>query len=274
MSFELFAIGVLGLIIGSFLNVFILRLNTGRSTSGRSGCMSCGENLTWTELVPVFSFAALRGRCKSCGSKISNQYWIVELVTAGLFVAVWMQGFSLFHTTIAIILLCLLVVIAVYDLKHTIIPNKIVYVFILVALISNVPVLSTAPANEILLSFLLVVLSGVLVAAPLFILWLISRGKWMGFGDVKLTFGFGLMVGVYNGLTAIMLGFILGAVVGLILLYAPKAIRQVMKGMSLSPTSARLTMSSEVPFAPFLIAGLILVFLFNVDILAFISTYI
>jgi len=270
MTFELVAIGVLGLIIGSFLNVFILRLNTGRSTAGRSGCMSCGEQLSWTELIPVFSFFALSGRCKTCGSAISNQYWMVEASMAILFVLVTLQNFTVFHTIFALILVSLLVAIAVYDLRHTIIPNRLVYAFIAIGLLSNIPALGTGTLAELPLHFLLVLVSGALVAAPLFILWLISQGRWMGFGDVKLVFGFGLVIGIYNGLTAVMLGFISGAIIGLALLHAPKVIKRA----SLSPTSNRLTMKSEIPFAPFLILGFILVFLFNVDILAFIESLI
>lgn len=267
MTFEIIAVAVFGLIIGSFLNVFIFRLNTGRSTSGRSGCMSCGAQLTWSELVPIFSFVALLGRCKSCGSSISSQYWIVEGATAILFVLVWMQGFMLAHTVFALLLMSLLIVIAVYDLKHTIIPNKVVYTFLVIALAANIPAPGTFSVSELPLHFLLVVVSGVITAAPLFILWLVSRGRWMGFGDVKLTVGFGFILGAYSGLMAVMLGFILGAVIGVFLLYAPK----VIKRMSLSPTSSRFTMSSEVPFAPFLILGFLLVFLFDVDLISLIG---
>lgn len=270
MWLELLGIALFGLIIGSFLNVYILRLNTGRSTAGRSGCMSCGEKLGWRELIPILSFFALGGRCKSCGSRISNQYWIVELSTALLFVFVWIQGFSTFHTSFALVLLSLLVIIATYDIKHTIIPNKVVYAFIALALLSNIPALSTATLAELPLHFLLVLLSGAIVALPLFALWAISRGRWMGLGDVKLTFGFGLMAGIYNGLMSIMLGFILGAVIGLALLYGPK----VIKRMSLSPTDSRFTMSSEIPFAPFLILGFLLVFLFGVDLFTLIGFFI
>ncbi|MAZ67607.1 hypothetical protein CL652_02455 [bacterium] len=264
MFLELFIVSVLGLIIGSFLNVYILRLNTGRSATGRSGCMSCGERLDWRDLVPVFSFFVLRGRCTSCGSRISNQYWIVELTTAVVFVLVWLQGFSLLHTIFAFILLSLLIIIAVYDVKHTIIPNTVVYTFIALALISNVSFFDIANFSELSLPILLAVFSGAMVALPLFVLWGVSRGTWMGFGDVKLTFGFGVMIGIYDGLMAVMLGFILGAIIGVTLLHAPKVIRR----LPLSPTSSRFTIGSEIPFAPFLILGFLLVFLFGVDILA------
>lgn len=262
MIFELVVLGIFGLIIGSFLNVLILRLNTGRSNSGRSGCMSCGAQLKWKELVPVFSFAVQNGRCNSCGCSISNQYWMVEIATSVLFILVGMQGFGVFATIISLVVMSLLVVIAAYDLRHTIIPNKIVYTFLSVGLIANIPLIGTFQISDLVTHFFFVIIGGVIVAFPLFVLWLISSGRWMGFGDVKLTLGFGFFLGAYDGLMAILLGFILGAIIGLVLLYIPK----VIKYFSLRPVATRFTMSSEVPFAPFLILGFFLVLFFNVDI--------
>ena len=76
---------VFGLIIGSFLNVVIFRFNTHRTFGGRSGCMSCSHKLSWYELIPVFSFIGLRGRCKNCKINISYQYPLVEIITAFIF---------------------------------------------------------------------------------------------------------------------------------------------------------------------------------------------
>ena len=76
---------IFGLIIGSFLNVVILRFNTERSFGGRSGCMSCRKKLFWYELVPLFSFLGLKGRCKNCKTKISWQYPLVEFITGLIF---------------------------------------------------------------------------------------------------------------------------------------------------------------------------------------------
>ena len=126
MTFPVITFALFGLIIGSFLNVIILRLHTGQSSSGRSGCMSCGAQLSWTELVPVFSFFALRGRCKTCGSSISHQYWIVEVLTAVLFALIASQNFGLLISAFYVVVASLLVVIGAYDLRHTIIPNKLV----------------------------------------------------------------------------------------------------------------------------------------------------
>ena len=267
---ELAIVGLFGAIIGSFLNVVILRLHTGRSTAGRSGCMSCGAQLLVRDLIPVVSYALLRGRCRACGSHISHQYWLVELVTALLFVAVWMQGFSLFQTLGALVVVSLLMIIFVYDVRHTIIPNTIVYPFIGLGLLMHLPVMLTYAGVEMGVYIGLVLLNALVVAAPLFILWAVSRGRWMGFGDVKLVFGFGLLLGAYSGLMAVFLGFVLGAVIGVLMLSLPK----VIKRLPLSPTGSRLTMKSEVPFAPFLIIAFFLVFLFNVDMLAFIGFFV
>ncbi|PCI89947.1 hypothetical protein COB18_02380 [Candidatus Kaiserbacteria bacterium] len=268
MLFEFIIVGIFGLIIGSFLNVLILRLHTGRSTAGRSGCMSCGAQLGSAELVPVISFFLLRGRCKSCGSKISNQYWLVEIITSILFVLVWVQGFSLFATAMSLVIISLLMIIAVYDMRHTIIPNSIVYLLIAVSLITALPLWGTFVVQELPLHFIMVLIGGAMVALPIFTLWLVSGGRWMGFGDVKLTFAFGLILGAQRGFMAVMLGFIVGACVGVLLMYLPK----VIKRLSLSPASSRFTMSSEIPFAPFLIAGFLLVFLLDIDIITLIGS--
>ncbi|QSH39324.1 prepilin peptidase [Candidatus Kaiserbacteria bacterium] len=262
MTFELLILAVLGVIVGSFLNVFILRLNTGRSNSGRSGCMSCGAQLTWKELIPLFSYAAQSGRCRSCGSSISHQYWMVELSTAVLFVLVGIQHVGLFEGATLLFVVSLLVIIAAYDFRHTIIPNKIVYIFLAVTFATNIPLWGTFGFSELATHFFFVLVSGAIVAFPLFILWAVSSGRWMGFGDVKLVIGFGFALGAYQGLMAVLLGFIVGAVIGLLLLSIPK----VMKYTPLRPLATRFTMSSEVPFAPFLIAGFFLVLFFNIDV--------
>src|SRR3989344_7311171 len=124
----------LGLIIGSFLNVVIYRLHTGKSLGGRSTCMSCSTTLSWYELIPVFSFLGLKGRCKNCSTKISIQYPLVELATGLIFASLFLklQTFGVSYVYYAL-MFSLLVVIAVYDLKHKIIPDKLSFIFGLLA---------------------------------------------------------------------------------------------------------------------------------------------
>src|SRR3989344_4234135 len=100
---------VFGAIIGSFLNVIILRYNTGLSQknsigfSGRSHCFSCGKNIKWYDLVPVLSFLFLKGRCRHCKSKISIQYPLVEFITGILFLATFLKFFSSGFSELSII---------------------------------------------------------------------------------------------------------------------------------------------------------------------------
>ncbi len=269
MEFEVFVLAVLGLIVGSYLNVYILRLNTGKSTAGRSGCMSCGGKLTWRELIPVISFFVLRGRCGTCGSRISKQYWMVELLTSLLFVLVWLQVFDLLTTVVSLAIVSTLIIIAVYDIRHTIIPNQTVYAFLVLAVLAYG--LSTGPlvAPALWPSYgMTMVYSAMVTSLPLFTLWFVSKGAWMGFGDVKLTLGFGAMLGVYQGIMAIMLGFVMGAIVGIFILYAPR----VISSFRLRGGAKKITMKSEVPFAPFLIAGFLLVFLLDFDLIVLFET--
>src|SRR3989344_7360156 len=125
---------ILGLIIGSFLNVVIIRYRTQRSFGGRSACMACLSKLSWLELVPVWSFLLLGGRCKSCKTKISIAYPLVEILTGLIFASLFFKFETLFFesnlrfaATYAYFasIFSLLLVIAVYDLKHKIIPDML-----------------------------------------------------------------------------------------------------------------------------------------------------
>ncbi len=245
----------LGLIIGSFLNVVILRINTGRSIAkGRSKCARCSTPLAWYELIPVFSFLGLRGKCKTCSTQISFQYPIVELVTGLMFVILYTkimlsQGFNLyslvsfvFSATVA----SLLIVIMAYDFRHKIIPNKIVYPLIVLSFISILWKVATLPS----FSFLNSVYSGLILAAPFFFLWFFSKGRFMGFGDVKLALGIGWLVGIASSITIFFLSFWIGAIVGLLLL----------------ATSRAHGMKSEIPFAPFMIVALFIVSVYEVTL--------
>ncbi len=246
---------VFGLIIGSFLNVVILRLNTGRSISnGRSKCATCGRELAWYELIPVFSFLGLRGKCRTCKTQISFQYPVIELITALLFVILYtriilQQGFDVYNWVVFLfsaIVGALLIVITIYDFRHKIIPDKIVYPFIILSFISIIWKVATIPS----FSFLNALLAGLALAAPFFFLWFFSKGRLMGFGDVKLALGVGWLVGLTGGVTVFLLSFWLGAIIGLILL-----------GLSRS-----YGMKSEIPFAPFMIFALFIVSMYEVTL--------
>ena len=199
ITFVFFA---LGLVIGSFLNVVILRYNTHRTFGGRSGCMSCQNKLSWYELIPVFSFIGLRGRCKNCKTNISMQYPLVELSTALVFGLLFLKfkdlffldtiSFSITYAFYAM-MFSLLMVIAVYDLKHKIIPDTLSLVFGVLAFIGIF--FFTAFGLNPHIPSILDILAGAIVSVPLALLWLFSRGAWMGLGDAKLSVGLGFLLG-------------------------------------------------------------------------------
>lgn len=256
----------LGLIVGSFLNVVILRYNTGASLGGRSGCFSCGNFLAWYEMFPVISYLALGGKCKHCKSKISKQYPIVELLTSILFA---LSAWKFYPDFVSIIfygiLLSLLVVIVVYDLKHKIIADKPTYFFILLALLS--PVITgfyRMSVATIGWQILMNLVGGLVIFLFFFSLWYFSGGRWMGFGDAKLGFGIGALLGLAGAINAVVLAFWAGALVGLILIALSK-----LKMKKMIAFRRRFSIKSEIPFAPFLVLGLILNLFWSITIFTF-----
>jgi leader peptidase (prepilin peptidase) / N-methyltransferase len=239
---------IFGLIIGSFLNVVILRINTGRSiVKGRSKCAVCSRELAWYELVPVFSFLALGGKCGNCKNQISFQYIFVELATAITFVVAYTKTViamnftpvSWFVFAFALAVASLLIVIFVYDYKHKIIPDKVVYPFILLGVVAVVFRFFTDETYFVAKALL----ESIAVALPFFLFWFISRGRFMGFGDVKLALGMGLLLGVKLGFAAILLSFWIGGIVGLFLIALSK----------------KYKLDSQIPFAPFMIIAMFIV---------------
>ncbi len=236
--FVLIIIFLTGLCVGSFLNVVIFRLALPNFTwkdffnlKSRSYCPHCKHSLSWFDLIPVLSFVALAGRCRYCSGKISIQYPLVELATACIFLAVFFfsPGRTILDLIFFFYIAASLMVIFVYDLRHFLIPDAVLFPAIVVAFLyrlSDMPSIGTY-------------LLAAAVAAGFFLfIFLISKGNWMGFGDVKLAVLLGLLLGVPATLLGLFLSFLFGAIIGTVLIFFKK------KGLK-----------SEVPFAPFLIAG-------------------
>lgn len=253
---------ILGLIIGSFLNVVILRYNTGHTLSGRSKCFSCNKTLRWYELVPLFSYLVQKGKCRGCLSRISSQYFAVELLTGILFSLLAYQYF--YHPGEVLfywLVVSVLVVITVYDLKHKIIPDSLVYLFIVATLfrpfftVDNLALFSLAE-NSYLMQIWPYLTSGVLIFLFFWALWYFSDGRWMGFGDAKLGLGIGLLLGLRGGINAVVLAFWIGAITGLLLII-------LSRWPAVSSYKKYITIKSELPFAPFLFIGLLLTLIFG-----------
>ena len=194
----LFMSYALGAIFGSLLNVLVLRYGTGVSTVfRRSHCLSCGATLGVLELIPIFGFLYLRGRCHSCGSRISLQYPLVEILSGLAFATVGYlatDGFALINTESVskfVFLASLSFVslgIAVYDIRHKIIPSGFLGAFLLLSLFFalhpfylNLGSL-TFSAGEIN-NLRMVLDSGLFLFLPFFLLWYFSEGRMMGLGD-------------------------------------------------------------------------------------------
>ncbi|MBI3075052.1 MAG: prepilin peptidase [Parcubacteria group bacterium] len=272
----------LGAIIGSFLNVVILRSGTGIGFLRGSFCFTCRAALRFYEMVPIFSFLAQKGRCRSCRAKIHFQYPLVETLAGILFVGVWLRemgGATLLDVVLRIgayenilprlvvlwAIVSVLLVIAAYDIRHKIIKDSFVYTFIVLAF---APALSNLGFEnwdfsagggfgnwEHLLSHLTAGLVFFLLFAAV---WFLSRGKWMGFGDAKLAAGVGVFFGFSMGTAALILSFWIGAIVSILLLFA-KQHKKLFSGLK------NLTIKSEIPFAPFLVFGFFVVYLLQID---------
>jgi len=270
MVFTYCLVLLFGLVIGSFLNVVIFRYDNNlslKSLMGRSSCLTCNKKLLWYELIPVFSFLVQRGKCRGCSSKISWQYPIVEILTGFVFLSVYFfetnlrSEFTYLYTINYMlyapiiyywIIFSVLIVITIYDIKHKIIPDSLSFLFSGLALL------------PMLINFQSIGLwdwlAGPVVALPFALLWLFSQGKWMGFGDAKLALGIGWFMGLVNGFSSIILAFWIGGVFGLFLIVLSRL-------GSLSFIKKNFTIKSEVPFAPFLVLGMVLIFFFGWDIL-------
>jgi len=260
------------MLIGSFINVVLFRYNTGRGLGGRSKCFSCTRELAPVDLIPVLSFVMFKGRCRTCKSKISWQYPAVELLTgilfaAAVYVALPILAFSTVqfavHVAYVFVILAVLVLIVVYDIKHKIIPDAFVFLF---AALSFVNLFLGFDSNSMIhlvwppVSYLI---AGLALAFPFYLVWLFSAGAWMGLGDAKLALGIGWLLGLGQGATAIIYGFWIGAVVSILIMLSGFAARKFGGSKVMGRTFPRLSMKTEIPFAPFLVAGLRVVLFFG-----------
>ncbi len=241
-----FFIIIFSLIVGSFLNCLIYRLSFEQSLcqslKGRSFCPHCRHKLSAKDLIPLLSFLLLKGRCRYCQKKISPQYPLVELLTAIVFFGIFYFYFTSFRPAdfVSVLYLLitagLLIVIFFYDLKHYLIPDKIMYPAVILALVYNF--FFHGFFQRDFNYFLLSLATAFLTALPFFIIVFASKGRWMGGADIKLAFFMGLFLNWPAILPALFLAFFIGAFFGLILIIAGKK-----------------TLKSEIPFAPFLISG-------------------
>jgi leader peptidase (prepilin peptidase)/N-methyltransferase len=266
------ALAVLGLIFGSFVNAFVWRLHeqeelrdrkkkptkaqldTFSILKGRSMCPDCRHELAAKDLVPLFSWLSLKGRCRYCGKPISWQYPAVEASTAVLFAVSYLfwpvdiSGIGLFQFIVWLGFIVAFMALAVYDLRWYLLPNRIVYPLIVVAALETVIVAISGKDIGLLIQPLL----GALVLSGTFwLLFQVSAGRWIGGGDVKLAVVLGLLAATpLKALLVLFFSSVIGTICSIpILLRGKKALK------------------AQVPFGPFLLAATVVVVLFGQQII-------
>ncbi len=237
-----FLIFLIGLIIGSFLNVIIYRLPRGESiVLPPSHCPHCEHSLTWLDLFPVFSFIFLQGRCRHCRTKISWRYPLTELLSGGLTLLWWFRygTYGLNWDNFAFLILTYgLIAIAFIDWDLQIIPNRLTLPLIVLGL--------TLKALE---GSLVQALVGSLAGGGILLILALLYPKGMGFGDVKLLAMTGIFLGWYPVLISLFLGSVLGVIATLPLFIQKKIDRK-----------------TPIAFGPFLALGTLLVMYININL--------
>ena len=232
MSYELLTIAMyiviflFGITIGSFLNVCIYRIPRGETViTTPSHCMNCGHKLSWFELIPLFSYIFLRGRCRDCKSRISPQYPIVEAINGFLYVLVFAtNGFNI-ESIIYSLFTSALLVITVIDWRTYEIPIGInIFIFILGCLRV---VLDFTHFSGYLIGFFA-------VSSLLLLLYIATKGRAIGGGDIKLMAAAGLLLGWKLVLLGFFIGCILGSVIHIIRMKVSGADRVLAMGPYLS----------------------------------------
>lgn len=248
---EIIFIFFFGLAIGSFLNALIYRLHRGKSIGkGRSACPLCGKTLPWHDLVPVISFLVLHGKCRFCGKHISIQYPLVELACGLLFVFLFFQrsaDFSWapvsFHWMPLIrdwIIGSLLLGIFVFDFRYMEIPDHLTIPGIIMIAILNI---------IIGMSWFDIVTGGALGFSFFGLQYWISKGRWIGSGDIRLGALLGVLLGPGMLALAFFLSYISGSLTGLVLIIFQKK-----------------TLKSAMPFGTFLCVSGMAVLIFGSEI--------
>jgi len=246
--------GLFGLVVGSFLNVVIYRVPRKESVvRPRSRCPGCGTQLAERDNIPVVSWVLLRGKCRTCGEPISARYPLVELLTGALFVAAALRFGLDWVLPAYLVFFASLVAITFIDLEHYIIPNRVLYPTLFIAM----PLLVLAAAAQDQWGNLERALLGAVLAWAFFLILHLISPRGMGFGDVRLSFLLGLFLGwldLRHVFLGVFLGFLLGSIVGLGLMAFRRRGRK-----------------DHIPFGPFLAVGAVIAVLFGSSILSWYS---
>jgi prepilin signal peptidase PulO-like enzyme (type II secretory pathway) len=256
-AYILAALLLCGLCFGSFVNAADWRIKVRKDiVRDRSECVHCHHKLSALDLVPVFSWLYLRGKCRYCKKPISVQYPLVELAVAVYFVGsylVWPttlnSSYEWFHFGLWLIYGVMGAILFVYDFKWQLLPDRIVKPLIALGAVDFVArAIHEHWSFERFFGELILALA--VVAGLYWALYAVSKGAWVGFGDVKLGIFMGLALGWQNALLAMFLANLIGVLV-------------ILPGLALG----KLTRKSKVPFGPFLLLGFVLAGLFGEELI-------
>jgi prepilin signal peptidase PulO-like enzyme (type II secretory pathway) len=256
--FSILAIFILGLVVGSFITSYTHRVVRGKSVSkGRSLCPHCKNKISWYDNIPIISYILLGGKCRNCKKKISLRYPLIELATALLFILVYLnvfycatglQGLSLQSNTLCfwqeqigvlalpyfLFITVSLIAIFVTDIEEQIIPDFLSYSLFVFSFL----VLIIASPEDLYIR----IFTGFALSLSFLLLHLITLGRGMGLGDVKLVIFAGILLSWKLSLVWVFVSFVIGAIVGVILIAASKA-----------------KFGKQIAFGPFLIVSFFLV---------------
>lgn len=240
---------LLGLVLGSFLLTVIDRNHAGDSwIRGRSRCDKCKKEIAWFDLIPIVSYVLLRGRCRSCGSKYAAWHVVSELLLGGLFALVYFVPFGIGPDTLLarMTIVAALFFLFIYDVRHGELPD--VFVLPLILLAGVWAYLSGAP--------LLPTLGAAIIGSGLFLIqWAVSKGRWVGTGDIRLGFLLGLLVGWPGILLVLFVAYVGGSLIALMLI-----------GFRI------LTAKDTVPMAAFLVPATLLILWAGPQLLEFVRS--
>lgn len=245
---------ILGLVIGSFLNVCIYRIPKKESiVYPPSHCTKCGHKLYSLDLIPVISYITLKGKCRYCKSKISSRYLIIEITNSLLYLVLFIKFKFTLEFFSYCFLISLLLVVFVIDLRYKIIPNKInlfgFSIILTIKVLESLYYLSFAPLLDSILGLLI-------GAIPILLVILITNGG-MGAGDMKLMAVIGMWFGLKFTYLVLVIGILAASIMAVILLVTKQS-----------------TKKSELPFAPFLFVSTFICLIFGQNILDFIRVLI
>ena len=235
----------IGLVIGSFSNVCIYRLPRNESIIfPGSHCPHCNQQIKWYDNIPLISYIILQGKCRYCDKKIPRQYPLVEFLNGALYLFLfYFYGLQL-HTVVYMVFCSALIIITFIDLKEKIIPDVISLPFIVLGFLLSFVLKNISPLNSLL---------GILVGGGSLYLIAIAgtyifKKEAMGGGDIKLAAMVGAFLGWQLTLLSLFLGFLLGSIIGVIVLIKTKG------------------KTSDVPFGPFIALGALIALFFGQNI--------